>query len=355
MHPLTLLLGLRALFFFSSGEGSESDQRRPEHLSLYGPSVERDAGPDSLDRAPAQRKEDDEEVPFLTSENDDKVSPFKARSWTAFIPPLSADPLQAPPPKAGQEKPAPQAPPPKEEPFEPPHGSWAGVGKHFSSQAWKEDVWNDYLTTPEVLLPIGLAVSAAAISHWDKPLQHHWLGLLGNHRSYSDIGQDALIGLVVLDGVLLPGEGRNWWDDIWTIGEAYGASSLTVFMLKTAVQRPRPGGSASGIGTHSFPSGHSQSAFTAATLIERNSGPLFGLPSYGLAAFTAFQRVEEGHHYPSDILAGAAIGVLSASIFDSLHWGSGPGDGGIARPGADAKLGFLDGLHGFTFELNFGF
>ena len=81
---------------------------------------------------------------------------------------------------------------------------------------------------------------------------------------------------------------------------------------------------------------------TAAALIERNSGPFWGLPAYGLAAFTAFERVEEGHQYPSDVLAGAAIGVLSAGLFDSLHWGKG-GQGGIARPSMKLSLN-MDGL-----------
>ena len=35
---------------------------------------------------------------------------------------------------------------PEDEPFNPPHGSWAGAGRHFSGEAWKEYVWQDYLT-----------------------------------------------------------------------------------------------------------------------------------------------------------------------------------------------------------------
>ncbi len=251
-------------------------------------------------------------------------------------------------PEVEPQEPRMQDPPP----FYPPHSTWEGVGHHFSGKAWKESVWDGYFTQPEILLPVGLAVSAAAISHWDKTLQKHWVGLLGNHRSYSDAGQYALLAGVVFLGTVFPGEGRNTWDETWTIGESFAASSLTVFMLKTAVQRPRPGGS--GIGTHSFPSGHSSSAFTSASLIEENTGPYAGIPAYGLAAFTAFERVEEGRHFPSDILAGAAIGTVSAMIFDRLHWGRPPQSGGIARP-PDVKMGFVDGLHGFQLEICLGF
>ncbi len=233
------------------------------------------------------------------------------------------------------------------------HSSWSGVGDHFSSKAWKETVWDQYLTQPEILIPIGLGASAAIISHWDKRLQKRWDGLLGNHRSYSDIGQYTLIGSTFALGLLAPGEGRNAWDELWTIGEGYGAAALTVAVLKEAVQRPRPGGG--GIGTHSFPSGHSSAAFTSAALIQENSGWLAGAPAAGLAAFTAFERVEEGHHYPSDVLAGAAIGVLSASIFDRLHWGSGPAGPGIARNPPEVRMSFSDGLRGFDLELVFKF
>lgn len=78
-------------------------------------------------------------------------------------------------------------------------------------------------------------------------------------------------------------------------------------------------------------------------------------PAYGLAAFAAFERVEEGHHYPSDVLAGAAIGALSASIFNRLHWGAGPTSPGIARNPPEVRLSFTDGLRGFDLEVVFNF
>jgi len=232
-----------------------------------------------------------------------------------------------------------------------PHGSFTGFfDQHGSSKAWKEYVWEDELTQPAVLLPLVLAVAAAVIYPWDKRLEQQWHGLLGGHQTYSNVGQDVLIVTAVLSGALFPGEGRNTWDEIWTQGEAFLASSLTVATLKTLVARPRPGATpGTGNGSGSFPSGHSAAAFTSATLIERNSGLLAGLPAYGLAAFTAFERVEAGRHYPSDVLAGAAIGCLSAGIMDSLHWGSGPGRG-IARTAPNLTIGFVDRLHGISLD-----
>jgi membrane-associated phospholipid phosphatase len=194
------------------------------------------------------------------------------------------------------------------------------------------------LTKPDVLLPVCLALSAAAISHWDRPLERRWEGALGNHSPVSDIGEISLVGAVVLVGVLFPGTDRNGIDEAWTIGETFAAASLTAIALKSGVKRSAPGGpSGSHDHDHSFGSFHSTSAFAASELLERNSGPLVGLPAFGLAAITAFSRVAEGKRYPSDVLAGAAIGTLSAGVFDSLHWGNGT-SGGISRPSMRVAL-----------------
>lgn len=237
-----------------------------------------------------------------------------------------------------------------------PHDSVTGwIESHGSSKAWRAYVWEDYLTQAPVLLPLGLAVSAAAISPWDKELEKRWHGVLGGHQTYSNIGVYTLGGAAVLSGAFFPGEGRNTWDELWTQAESLLAASLTVYVLKISVARPRPhDDSPTGSGNYSFPSSHSAVAFTAATLIDRNSGPWAGIPAYGLAGFTAFERVEAGRHYQSDVLAGAAIGALSAGIVDSLHWGAGPGRG-IARPGADLRVGFVDRCHGVSMNLEFPF
>ena len=226
---------------------------------------------------------------------------------------------------------------------EPPHGSFSGFWeRHASSDAWKGAVWDQYLTQPAVILPISLAVAAVVVIPFDHRLEEQWHGLLGGKQSYSNIAVYTLIGASALTGVLFPGEGRNSWDEGWTIAESFLVSYATTSVLKASVSRFRPEH-----GTHSFPSGHSSMAFTGATLMDLNSGPVLGIPAYGLAAFTAFARVESGRHFPSDVLAGAAIGTLSAGIFDALHWGGKPGKGGIALD--------VQGLHSVALQVDLGF
>jgi len=63
----------------------------------------------------------------------------------------------------------------------------------------------------------------------------------------------------------------------------------------------------------SFPSGHSAAAFAFATgvsAVEPALGPVL-LP---LAITVAYSRVHVGVHFPSDVLAGSAVGVASGLI-----------------------------------------
>jgi membrane-associated phospholipid phosphatase len=229
---------------------------------------------------------------------------------------------------------------------ETPHGSFSGFfDLHGSSRAWKETVWDQYLTEPPILLPLALGIASVAVLPWDRRLERHWQGVIHGKQNLGNIGVYSLIGISALTGALFPGEGRNAWDESWTVAESFLCSYLTTTVLKSTVHRLRPGH-----GTHSFPSGHSAMAFSAATLIENNLGPYAGIPAYGLAAFTGFERVESGRHYPSDVFAGAAIGTLSAGIIDTLHWGGPPGKGGIADRTFACSVE-AQGLHGFQMQV----
>lgn len=68
----------------------------------------------------------------------------------------------------------------------------------------------------------------------------------------------------------------------------------------------------------SFPSGHTASAVAVAlTFLWRNR--LVGLTSLVLATFVAFGRVLVGVHYPTDLLGGMCIGVISFGIVRLFH------------------------------------
>lgn len=76
--------------------------------------------------------------------------------------------------------------------------------------------------------------------------------------------------------------------------------------VKLAVGRTRPDGS-----RYSFPSGHTSSSFATATVLQRHFGWRAGIPAYGLAAFVGGSRLQQNRHYLSDVIFGAAIGIVA--------------------------------------------
>ena len=84
------------------------------------------------------------------------------------------------------------------------------------------------------------------------------------------------------------------------------AGSVT-FVIKHAVGRERPDGSS----TTSFPSGHTSASFATASVLQRRYGWRAGAPAYAFAAYVAGSRLNEGRHYLSDVIFGAAIGLAA--------------------------------------------
>jgi undecaprenyl-diphosphatase len=66
--------------------------------------------------------------------------------------------------------------------------------------------------------------------------------------------------------------------------------------------------------TASFPSGHASAGFTAATLLADGGKAPWRWGWYGLAAVVASSRIHTRSHHASDVLAGAALGLLLGNI-----------------------------------------
>jgi hypothetical protein len=105
---------------------------------------------------------------------------------------------------------------------------------------------------------------------------------------------------------------------------AIGATSSVTDWLKDSTDRTRPDQSSD----KSFPSGHASGAFSYMVLANRNIDsidmpealkPPLKVGNYLLASGVAWARVEGRRHYPSDVLAGAALGhFLTAFIHDAF-------------------------------------
>ena len=149
---------------------------------------------------------------------------------------------------------------------------------------------------------------------------------------------------------------------------AHGVAALLANGLKHLIGRPRPKFVHSGdwqmtlswaSGLDSFPSGHSTASFAIATVLAKQF-PLFGPPCIAIALFVALSRVLRGSHFPTDVLGGAVIGILSGFIATAplRQWRSSIQDGlRYAAMGTSAVFGLLwvlsrrteDGVVGILF------
>lgn len=89
-----------------------------------------------------------------------------------------------------------------------------------------------------------------------------------------------------------------------TLGITYG--------LKYGIDAPRPNGKSG-----SFPSAHAAVTFSGAEFIRKHYGWGWGAPAYLAASYVGWSRVQTDHHFGRDVLAGAAIGILSNHDWNS--------------------------------------
>jgi membrane-associated phospholipid phosphatase len=95
--------------------------------------------------------------------------------------------------------------------------------------------------------------------------------------------------------------------------EAEAIAGTTTLALKLAVHRTRPDGE-----PRSFPSGHASGVLAAATVIQRHFGWKIAIPVYTGAALVSGARLQANSHYATDLIVGAAVGILAgrAATFD---------------------------------------
>jgi undecaprenyl-diphosphatase len=125
--------------------------------------------------------------------------------------------------------------------------------------------------------------------------------------------------------VLLPGGARHGARRIAVAAVASAAAALAIgAVLSHLVDRARPfvadPGGVHQFGHHAadagFPSDHATASFAIATAILLRDRR-WGTVAIVLATLLAITRVALGVHYPTDVLAGAALGAATAL---ALYW-----------------------------------
>lgn len=105
----------------------------------------------------------------------------------------------------------------------------------------------------------------------------------------------------------------NWPQMLTADGFSVALTAGIVELLKTTTNVRRPDGS----DNHSFPSGHTATAFMTATMLHHEYGekyPWLSVMGYGCATATGLMRMANNRHWLSDVMAGAGIGILTTEV-----------------------------------------
>ena len=167
---------------------------------------------------------------------------------------------------------------------------------------------------------LSVAAQAAEVRH------HPLTRALGHLSEVADQPPMLGLGALVLAGGLVTGQMR-----LAETGGRLVASVALATAIKTIVKRvvvrTRPHVLADGgqyetgllgavDGPHSsFPSGHTADAVAAARAVARVY-PQARLPAYGAAVAVGIIQIPRCAHYPSDVAAGALVGVAAEALVD---------------------------------------
>lgn len=104
---------------------------------------------------------------------------------------------------------------------------------------------------------------------------------------------------------------QSWKRLVVNTAAAYVINTGVTWGLKQTIHKRRPDGT----DNKAFPSGHTAFAFCGATILHKEYGkksPLISIAGYSVATVVAVDRIRRNRHKWQDVLAGSAIGILSA-------------------------------------------
>jgi hypothetical protein len=159
---------------------------------------------------------------------------------------------------------------------------------------------------------MGIGGASAIVSHRSDTRVHDWAVKQPIDPGLADFGNvlgDAFVQGGAAVATWVAGKQSNNVRLEATGSDLVRAQILNAVLtvpLKLIANRERPNG-----GHHSFPSGHTSATFATAAVIQRDYGVAASVPFYALGGLVGWSRVRTSHHWLSDGVFGAAIGITS--------------------------------------------
>jgi membrane-associated phospholipid phosphatase len=179
------------------------------------------------------------------------------------------------------------------------------------------------------LFQVGFSNGQTLDARWLHAINSHSTPFLNRGTTFlTSTTADVAVGLpVILLGIGYLGNNESLTEGGWYMGSSLVISSFFTLATKYAVNRPRPYVSYPGYfqprgleGSPSFPSGHTSLAFSTAMSLSMYCPKWYVVvPSFVWATSVGYSRMNEGVHYPSDVLTGAIFGAGSAWLTFKLN------------------------------------
>ena len=162
----------------------------------------------------------------------------------------------------------------------------------------------------------GVPFLAAGLLMWNQ--KDEWYNVrstvMPNFRTeFDDYIQYAPLGLTAVLKACGVETRSNWWRFLASSAFSAVTTTAVVNSIKYTVKEMRPDGSR----RNSFPSGHTSTAFMAATIMHKELGarsPWYSVGAYTVATATGIMRVLNNRHWINDIVFGAGVGITSVNI-----------------------------------------
>ncbi|MCP4712944.1 MAG: phosphatase PAP2 family protein [Planctomycetes bacterium] len=181
------------------------------------------------------------------------------------------------------------------------------------------DMWTDtkeMVAQPENVAILVIGGAASGYTRWqhDDQIEDHFenhrtfhkdfditVGTLGNPATHF-----AFAGAGYLYGLM--NEQPQTKDVSSSLIEALALNGLITQGLKFVAWDQTPNEEYFG-----WPSGHTSSTVTVATVMNEHYGPWVGVPLFALSGLVMYERLDNGEHWASDVVFGAALGYVVGS------------------------------------------
>lgn len=199
--------------------------------------------------------------------------------------------------------------------------------------------WLQSRYVQESIVPVSLALGSAVIIaipgfkdalqkplswNYDETTRSHYINLSPDKLAHDFLAEDQMRYVPAVAAYVLSLCGvkskHHFIDRTVILAASYIASDFVVHNTKNLTKSLRPGRDASSTDSYSLPSQHTAMAFVAATFLDHELGyisPWISVGGYAVATYVGVARVANNDHWVSDVLMGAAVGIISTN---AAYW-----------------------------------